>query len=139
MAAALRQHGVADAVALQAVSQEALQQWCDLVPPAARALLELAHGRDPCVPRHKPPPKVLSLQMTLTPVAIPFHPSWSADSSASAINGGSHDGMLHPLFLDDSDAHTRMMSLLQLMLRDLLVRVVQDRCVHVILTCLFLQ
>ena len=127
VAQALRQHGITTAAELQHVSVASLQQLCGLSAAAAHTLAELAHGRDARIPAHKAPPKAISLQMTLTPVAIPMPAAWSADGCVSAV-GGCRNGMLQPLLLDDDDADGRMTSLLTLMLRDLLIRVVQDRC-----------
>ena len=109
------------------MSLGSLQQLCNLSVDAAQTLHKYAHGRDARVPEHKAPPKVLSLQMPLTPVPLPMPAAWSADGTASEING-SKGGMLQPLHLDDGDAQARLMSLLVLMLRDMVVRVVEDRC-----------
>jgi hypothetical protein len=127
VAQALRQHGIATVAALQSVSVASLQELCSLPAATAYTLSELSFGRDTRVPRLKLPPKAFSLQMSLTPIAIPMHPSWSANGMPSEV-GGVKSGMLQPLFLNEPDANARMMSLLSLMLKDLLIRVVQDRC-----------
>lgn len=127
VAQALRKHGVATAVGVQALSASALQTLCELPPESAQTLLHLAHGRDDRVPAPKPPPQTISLQMTLTPVPVAMHPSWRGDGAAHAV-AGSKDGMLQPLLLGGEGSHERMCALLHVMLRDLLVRVVKDRC-----------
>ena len=133
VAQSLRKHGVTTAAGVQALSAAALQTLCDLSADSAQTLLHLAHGRDDRVPAPKPPPQTISLQMTLTPVPCAMHPSWRGEGTAQAA-AGSKDGMLQPLLLGAEGAHERMCTLLRVMLRDLLERVVKDRCARA-LTC----
>lgn len=121
MAVALREHSASTIAAVQAFSVATLQQICGLAEPAARTLHDLAHGRDPRIPTPRPAPKVLSLQMTLTPVPLPELPG---------VQRKGKGGMLMPLLLGGDDVAPRMSQLLAVMLQDLLARVVEDRCVQ---------
>lgn len=98
------------------MSEASIQELCSLSPTAAHALVELAHGRDPRVPTKRAPAKVLSLQMSLSEVP----------QTVSEGNGARR--IVQPLVLGKPDAATRMAQLLQVMLKDLLDRVLQDRC-----------
>jgi hypothetical protein len=133
VAATLLGHGINTAGKLQALSTSALQHLCSLTAPSAQRLLQLAHGKDPHVPTRKPLPQTMSLQMTLTPVPVPVPRTRATDGGGPGPCGTEGD-MLQPLVLGETDAFPRMLSLLDMMLKDLLLRVVQDRCVLAVCT-----
>lgn len=135
VAECLRAHSLHTIRQVQALSLQSLTSLTQLKRASAQSLLDFAHGIDPCVPAARGPPKTISLQMTLTPVPLPIHPSWK---SGGAIGGtDATGGTLQPLFIHGSDSGQRMRELLSVMLHDLADRVLQDRCVTSTLTIMF--
>ena len=126
MAEQLRALGCCTVKSVQNVSQAFLQAELALSAAQAATLSEYAFGRDARVVTKRPPPRTISLQMTLTPVPLKMHPS---HASRGAACGGSEAGWLLPLLIHAADALPRMCSLCSVMVNNLLARVIADRCV----------
>ena len=79
---------------IQAWSAQQLQQDLGFASDQARQLSEWSHGVDASPVAERPPPKTLSIQMTLTPIPLVMHPSMGRDI---AVAGGKAGEFLHVL------------------------------------------
>lgn len=113
-------HTVAD---LQAWSPQQLQKDLGFAADQAKQLSEWSHGFDASPVAERPPPKTLSIQMTLTPIPLVMHPSMGRDI---AVAGGKA-GLLEPLPIGAANFRERLDGLLAAMSADILGRVMGDR------------
>ncbi|KAL3138106.1 hypothetical protein ABBQ38_005336 [Trebouxia sp. C0009 RCD-2024] len=113
-------HSVAD---LQAWNGQQLQQDLGFAPDQAKQLADWSHGDDSSPVIKRPPPKTLSIQMTLTPIPLVMHPSMGRDI---AVAGGKA-GLLEPLPIGASNFRERLDGLLAAMGADILGRVLGDK------------
>ena len=72
----------------QAWSAQQLQQDLGFASEQARQLSEWSHGIDASSVAERPPPKTLSIQMTLTPIPLVMHPSMGRDIAVAGGKAG---------------------------------------------------
>ena len=73
---------------IQAWSAQQLQQDLGFASDQARQLSEWSHGVDASPVAERPPPKTLSIQMTLTPIPLVMHPSMGRDIAVAGGKAG---------------------------------------------------
>ena len=73
---------------LQAWSAQQLQQDLGFTADQAKQLAEWSHGLDSGQVAERPPPKTLSIQMTLTPIPLVMHPSMGRDIAVAGGKAG---------------------------------------------------
>lgn len=73
---------------VQAWTAQQLQQDLGFAPEQAQQLSEWSHGRDKAPVAERPPPKTLSIQMTLTPIPLVMHPSMGRDIAVAGGKAG---------------------------------------------------
>lgn len=115
--------GISCVADLQGWSEQQLRQELGFTRERARQLAEWGWGRCslPVTPRQ--PPKSLSVQMSLTPIPLPMHPSFSG---RSVCDDDSATGMLEPLAIHADNFSRRLAMLLTAMSGDLMQRIVLD-------------
>lgn len=115
--------GIHTVANLQAWSAQQLQQDLGFAADQAKQLSEWSHGLDASPVAERPPPKTLSIQMTLTPIPLVMHPSMGRDI---AVAGGKA-GLLEPLPIGAANFRERLDGLLVAMGADILGRVLGDK------------
>lgn len=80
---------------LQAWTPQQLQQDLGFAADQAQQLSEWSHGRDSAPVAERPPPKTLSIQMTLTPIPLVMHPSMGRDIAVAGGKAGTHRAEMH--------------------------------------------
>ncbi|DBA78854.1 TPA: hypothetical protein ACH3X1_008741 [Trebouxia sp. C0004] len=115
--------GIYTVADLQAWSAQQLQQDLGFAADQAEQLSEWSHGFDASPVAERPPPKTLSIQMTLTPIPLVMHPSMGRDI---AVAGGKA-GLLEPLPIGAANFRERLDGLLLAMGADILGRVMGDK------------
>ncbi|MEW5316206.1 MAG: hypothetical protein WDW38_007588 [Sanguina aurantia] len=125
VADALRSIGISSIAQLQGISDTQLVAQLALRPATAARLVAWGRGDDEAVVVEQGPSKSMQVQMSLTPVPLPMPPSHSAQGVSAA--GGGTVGMLMPLPTAGVEPRARLASLLRVMARDLLSRVLLDR------------
>ena len=73
---------------MQAWSSQQLQKDLGFAPDQAKQLSEWSHGQDASPVVERPPPKTLSIQMTLTPIPLAMHPSLGRDIAVAGGKAG---------------------------------------------------
>ena len=80
--------GTSRNLVVQAWTAQQLQQDLGFAPEQAQQLSEWSHGRDKAPVAERPPPKTLSIQMTLTPIPLVMHPSMGRDIAVAGGKAG---------------------------------------------------
>lgn len=75
----------------QAWTPQQLQQDLGFASEPAQQLSDWSHGRDHAPVAERPPPKTLSIQMTLTPIPLVMHPSMGRDIAVAGGKAGAHN------------------------------------------------
>ena len=73
---------------MQAWSPQQLQKDLGFAADQAKQLSEWSHGFDASPVAERPPPKTLSIQMTLTPIPLVMHPSMGRDIAVAGGKAG---------------------------------------------------
>ncbi len=82
----------------QAWSAQQLQKDLGFAPDQAKQLSEWSHGLDSSPVAERPPPKTLSIQMTLTPIPLAMHPSMGRDIAVAGGKAGKYGVLLRWVF-----------------------------------------
>ena len=81
----LQQH---QQLCLQAWRAQQLQQDLGFAAEQAQQLTEWSHGQDSAAVAERPPPKTLSILMSLTPIPLVMHPSMGRDIAVAGGKAG---------------------------------------------------
>ena len=73
---------------MQAWSAQQLQQDLGYAADQAKQLSDWSRGLDASPVAERPPPKTLSIQMTLTPIPLVMHPSMGRDIAVAGGKAG---------------------------------------------------
>ncbi|KAK9798496.1 hypothetical protein WJX73_001735 [Symbiochloris irregularis] len=115
--------GIQSVADLQSWSEQQLRQDLGFTRDRAAQLAQWARGECSAAVAVRPPPKSLSVQMSLTPVPLPMHPSFQG---RSVCDDPSSTGMLQPVEVHAETFTRRMRMLLAAMTGDLMGRICAD-------------